>query len=305
MNKYIFDAGHGGIDPGCAGFGLTEKILTLEASLYLHNRCKQLGITSSLTRTKDDSLKNQSDKNNPNSPRTNAVKNSKATVCISSHFNAASSAQANGVETIHSIFSNGKLSNLILTNIVQASGGKLAKRKAFTKQSGNNDYYYMHRLTGSVETVIVEYGFLTSKKDTDFLKSQHNRYSLYEGVIKAICQYEGITYKTGSYENDYLSKPNTSTQTQKPQQPSTPSKPTSQKLYRVIAGSFANRDNASSRKGVITRLGIDAFLELVTIDREPMYRVVAGSYSIKSNADATKAKLSKEGIGSFIEEVKK
>ena len=52
----IIDAGHGGIDSGAVGNGLLEKDLNLQASLYLYNRLKELGIPTKLVRDNDEYL---------------------------------------------------------------------------------------------------------------------------------------------------------------------------------------------------------------------------------------------------------
>lgn len=184
MSKYIQDAGHGGVDGGASGNALVEKNLTLEASTYVNKRLNELGITSTTTRGGDYGL--------TQSERTGKVKNSKAKVCLSHHWNSATAVSGNGVETIFSIYSDGKLANAILSSIVNATG--LKRRTAFTKKYGNNDYYFMHRETGTVETVIIEYGFVSNKGDADYYRDKKNREKAYEAVIKAVCEYEKVKY---------------------------------------------------------------------------------------------------------------
>ena len=54
--KVVIDAGHGLEDPGTSGNGIVEKDYTLKISQYMKKRFDKLGIESSLTRTKDESL---------------------------------------------------------------------------------------------------------------------------------------------------------------------------------------------------------------------------------------------------------
>lgn len=189
--KIIIDSGHGGRDPG----GGTnkywiEKDKALEISLYQYDRFKQLGISVALTRNTDISLEPAN--------RTKIVRESGADICISNHINNYN-ANAEGVETIHSIFSDGKLANMILNEIV-STGAK--KRRVFCKKHPTRkkqDYYYMHRDTGKVQTVIVEYGFASNANDTQKILEHWKSYA--EAVVRAVCIYIGYPYK--EHNKDY------------------------------------------------------------------------------------------------------
>lgn len=185
------DAGHGGADHGAMGNGLSEKHLNLRMSLYQYNRLKKLGAKVLMTRYTDKYL-NAND-------RTKIVRDSNARICISNHFNAFSNNQAHGVETIHSIFSNGAKANFLLNEIVKTSG--LHRRNAYSRNWGADDYYFMHRLTGKVESVIIEYGFITNKNDMDYYRNDKNFYAVAETVVKTLCDILSIEYKTESELN--------------------------------------------------------------------------------------------------------
>lgn len=180
----IIDPGHGGTDPGCSGNGIREKDYTLQISLYQLERFRQLGVPVAIIRMADVSL--------DSGPRSSAVKNSGAKYCISNHINAAASTDAQGAEAIHSIHSDGKLANAIMDGLVAAG---LPKRRVFSKANsdGKTDYYYMHRLTGSVSTVIVEYDFATNAAGAERIKANWQVYA--ETVVRAFCQYAGFAYK--------------------------------------------------------------------------------------------------------------
>ena len=181
----IIDPGHGGKDPGGGSNELwKEKDMVLKISLYQYERFKELGIPAVITRTDDVSL----------SPteRTDTVKASGAKYCISNHINAASP-YARGVETIHSIYSDGKLANDLYDAIV-AEG--MPGRRVFDREGINGDFYFMHRETGSAETVIVEYGFATNLDDSKLIEQKWERYA--EAVVKAFCQFVGHKYEPTS-----------------------------------------------------------------------------------------------------------
>src|SRR5690606_22650147 len=113
-----------------------------------------------------------------------------AKYCISNHINAGG---GDGVETIHSIHSDGKLAQRI-ANSISARGQNL--RRVFTRTLPGNprrDYYFMHRETGGVETVIIEYGFAdSSRDDVSQLQSDWKAYA--EAVVLAFCEHIGRPY---------------------------------------------------------------------------------------------------------------
>ncbi|WP_051925564.1 glucosaminidase domain-containing protein [Brevibacillus borstelensis] len=175
----IIDAGHGGSDPGAVGNGLREKDLTLQISNYQYARFQALGVPVTLTRTSDVTL-------TPDQ-RTKLVRDSGVKYCLSNHINAGG---GSGVEAIHSVFSSDKLAKALAQSV--ASCG-MNFRRVFSKEgAGGKDYYFMHRETGSVETVILEYGFIDDAADALKLKDNWKTYA--ESVVKAFCEYIGVSY---------------------------------------------------------------------------------------------------------------
>jgi len=205
----INDAGHGGSDPGAIGFGQREKDWALEASQYVNKRLNELGILSSQTRTKDVSLNS--------TERTNIVKASKAEVCLSHHYNAYMG-KGEGVETIYSIYSDDGLATKI-AYAIRDVGQKF--RRVFNREGKSGDYYYMHRLTGSVKTIIIEYGFIDNTTDYGKMKHKDYRTKMYEAVVKVMCDYFKVAYKV----------------VQVP-------KSTKGKIYKVQVGVFSEVNNA-------------------------------------------------------------
>lgn len=180
--ELVIDPGHGGADPGASGNGIVEKHMTLDISLYQFKRAKELGIPVALTRDSDITLDSNT--------RAALVKNSGAKYCLSNHINSAAATTAAGVETIHSIYSDGKLATAIAIAIMDAGQ---TFRRVFSRTNANGgDYYYMHRLTGTVSTVISEYGFCSNAADAARLKANWQAYA--EAALRAYCQFTGRRY---------------------------------------------------------------------------------------------------------------
>ncbi|WP_165867405.1 N-acetylmuramoyl-L-alanine amidase [Paenibacillus pinisoli] len=182
--ELVIDPGHGGKDPGASGNGIVEKLMTLNISLYQYERFKQLGVKVALTRDSDVTL--------DSSVRSSLVKNSGAKYCISNHINSAASAVAAGVETIHSIYNDGKLAAALMQAIADAGQPKRSTPVYSKMNASNGDYYFMHRQTGNVSTVIVEYGFCSNPVDAARLLANWKRYA--ESVMKAYCLFKGHKY---------------------------------------------------------------------------------------------------------------
>lgn len=181
----IIDPGHGGTDPGANGFGVREKDWTLKMSLYQYKRLKELGAKVAITRTKDTTLSS--------TKRTNIIRGN-YDYCISNHWNAFNGS-ARGIETIHSIFGGKAFAQDIANALVKETG--LPLRRVFSRKNNRGtDYYFMHRLTGSTRTVIVEYSFIDNRADHNWYKNTNNFYKAAEAVIEVLCKQLGIAYKS-------------------------------------------------------------------------------------------------------------
>ena len=164
MAQIVIDPGHGGMDPGGgSNIHFKEKDMVLKISLEQKRHFERNGISVYMTRTTDEFL--------PANKRTPRVRGAGAKYCISNHINAGG---GEGAETIYSIFSKSTIANGIMNALVKAGA---RKRRVFTRRHGNNDYYYMHRETGSVNTVIVEYGFADNARDTQKILNDWREYA--------------------------------------------------------------------------------------------------------------------------------
>lgn len=195
--KIVIDPGHGGTDSGAVGNNMLEKDYNLLISKYMYDRFKELGVPVAITREEDVTL----------SPtdRVNTILdkfgNSSDVIVISNHVNSGG---GEGAEVIYALRNSDTLAKSVLNNI-GATGQ--ATRKYYQRRlpsDTSKDYYFIHRNTGSTQPIIVEYGFIDSVKDTEFLKENYKE--LAEAVISAVANYAGVPYASpeGVITNTYI-----------------------------------------------------------------------------------------------------
>ena len=176
---------HGGNDPGAISGNLKEKDLNLEAAQYMYKRLQELGIPSTIVRNTDETLERKERINRI----MNAYGNSPDIIMISNHINAGG---GEGAEIVYALRNNPTLAEMALNNIGEA--GQI-ERKVYQRrlpENPNQDYYFIIRDTGNLESLLVEYGFIDNAKDA--YKLQNNLTDYVEGVVKAIADYIGVSY---------------------------------------------------------------------------------------------------------------
>ena len=185
VRKVIIDPGHGGTDAGATGNNLLEKDYNLLISKYMYDRFKQLGVPVAITRDSDTTL-SPTDRVNT---ILNKFGNSSDVILISNHVNSGG---GEGAEVIYALRNKDTLAKNILNNI--GTTGQTT-RKYYQRRlpsDTSKDYYFIHRNTGNLEPLIVEYGFIDNTKDVEFLKENYKE--LAEAVISAVANYIGVPY---------------------------------------------------------------------------------------------------------------
>jgi len=296
--KIILDAGHGGKDSGGGSNKYwLEKVMNLMITLYQFARLKALGFNVVLTRNVDKYLSPEK--------RTKIIRESGAVLCISNHINAGG---GDGFEAIHSIFNDGKLANMIADEIRKLGQNV---RRVFTRKHPrykNKDYYYMHRLTGSVTTLILEYGFADSKLD-DIMQIKNDWKKYAEGVIKAICDYYDVKYVPAhTSSKDYMIKGDSGDDVEELQD-------NLMELGYSLGsygadGVYGNdtknavilfqKNNKLKVDGVAGKNTLAKIEELLNKKNEKLHKVQVGAFSNKSNAEKLLKELKGKGYKGFI-----
>ena len=71
-------------------------------------------------------------------------------------------------------------------------------------------------------------------------------------------------------------------------------------FYRVITGSYSDRDNAIVEQNKLKKIGYDAFLITAKVNKKIIFRVVAESFKDKKDAENLITQLKKKGYDPFI-----
>ena len=185
VRKVIIDPGHGGTDAGATGNNLLEKDYNLLISKYMYDRFKELGVPVAITRESDTTL-SPTDRVNT---ILNKFGNSSDVILISNHVNSGG---GEGAEVIYALRNRDTLAKRILENIGAAGQTTRKYYQRRLPSDTSKDYYFIHRNTGNLEPLIVEYGFIDNTKDVEFLKENYKE--LAEAVISAVANYIGVPY---------------------------------------------------------------------------------------------------------------
>ncbi|XMB68102.1 LysM peptidoglycan-binding domain-containing protein [Mycoplasmatota bacterium zrk1] len=175
-----------------------EKNLNLDISKYQFDRFNQLGIPVKMSRYTDKTLKPKDRANVVN----NAFGQSADVITLSNHINSGG---GKGAEFIYSVHDNDKLSNTLSDELFKAGQDT---RAIYTRKNRlGNDFYYIHRDTRPIQSVIVEYGFADNSVDKSKLNYNWPNYA--EAIVKGTAEYLGKPYKEPKYIT-YIVRPNES-----------------------------------------------------------------------------------------------
>ena len=90
-------------------------------------------------------------------------------------------------------------------NVLEAIGSEgQIMRKYYQRRLPEDpmkDYYFIHRLTGNTQPLLVEYGFIDNANDSK--KLQNDLLNYVEAVVQALANYGGYTYVPPEGSNEY------------------------------------------------------------------------------------------------------
>lgn len=229
MTKIYIDAGHGGTDPGASGNGLVEKNLTLSISKKIEEILKSdyENVQIMMTRDTDVFLSL--------TERTNKANAWKADVFVAIHINAAASPSAHGFES--HIYPNTDAKTISFQNTMHSAILKaISSYKVEDRGKERSNFHVLRE--SHMTAILTENLFVTSPSDATLLKKSDFIEKVAQGHVDGLEKFFGLKKKTKADDS------------------SPPSGGTSDKLYQVVAGTFADRDNAEA---VVKKLKADGY----------------------------------------------
>ena len=180
MAKVFLSAGHGGSDPGAVANGLREKDVNLNTLLACRDELTRHGVDVICSRT--------TDANDPVAQEVKEANVSGADIAVSFHANAGG---GNGFEAYyHTSNNNGRYLAGLCEKYVKALGQNSRGLK-----SGNHLYFIKNT---KITSILVESFFVDNVSDKTIGDTTAEQRAFGVAYAKAILEYFGITYKTGS-----------------------------------------------------------------------------------------------------------
>ena len=172
----------------------------------------------------------------PLATRTSKANNANADIFVSIHYNAFKGEWGThgGVET-HYYPTSGKGKKL--AQLVQA---ELAKATGLRDRGIWASNFYVLRKT-KMPAILCECGFMDNLEEAKLMLDEKHQQKVAEAIAKGICSYLGVKY---------VPKP----------EPKPQPKPTSNVLYKVQVGAFAQRENAERLANELKKKGYSTYI---------------------------------------------
>ena len=228
MKKVSIEVGHGGSDPGAVSGNVLEKNINLVVALELERQLKNSGVDVLISR--------RADVNDKASEFFVKASNYAPDVGVSVHVNAFNGT-ARGFEVFRNTNSFQAASNSLCA-MIEAEVRALGQTSRGIKPSP----FLMSGLR--CPTAYLELGFLDNPTDYAGFNTEAKQRAFGAAYAKGILKFLGI-----SAQNTVNTAQNTQT-----------AQNTSGTVWRVIAGSFADKKNAEARAAELRGRGIDCFL---------------------------------------------
>lgn len=222
--KVFLSAGHGGSDPGAVAYGLKEKEINLQTMLACNEVLVRHGISTVLSRTKDENDDVKSEVKEANA--------SKADIAVSFHANAG---KGDGFEAFYyKTSSKGKKLAGLCEKYVKALGQNSRGLKT-------NSLYFTSKT--KMPAVLVESFFIDNDNDNNIGDTVAEQKAFGVAYAKAILEYFGIAYV--------------------PEKVTTPEvKAPEGKLYYVQVGAYKNKANAEATVKKLKAAGFTGVIKL-------------------------------------------
>lgn len=226
-NKIIgLDFGHGGKDSGALGFGKKEKDFNLEIGKLVANNPMLKECKIVLSRDSDIYVSLEK--------RVEIFKANKCDIVISIHGNSFTNSNVSGLETL----TKGGYRGKILANTIQDSIMELGLFRDRKVKVRDNLYILNNLHRANIPCALIEIGFISNYGDN---KTMHTRQKeISESIVKAIYKFYKVDYNKSLLDVKNVNN----------------------KFYRVISGSYTDRENAEKMVLELKEKGINSFIDI-------------------------------------------
>jgi N-acetylmuramoyl-L-alanine amidase len=230
MVKIFLDPGHGGHDPGATGNELQEKNVALDLTLRIEQKLQAYqNINIKLSRNDDTFL--------TLSERTDIANLWGADCFLSLHLNSTTNKAVRGFE---SFIYNGPvqqatqaLQNVLHEEIIKKIG------KIISVDRGKKRANFHVLRESNMPAILGENLFVSSASDANLLKSNSFLDTLAQGYVTGLEKFFGLELKSPPIDETPV---------------------TESDLWQVIAGTYANRDNADEQVKRLLKDGYNAYV---------------------------------------------
>lgn len=260
--RIIGDGGHGGHDSGAVGNGLYEKDITLKLSNYfvdiLNNDYK--GVVAKATRTNDKFISL--------SGRADMANDFGADLFVSFHTNSFDGS-ADGFESF--IYNGGvgqdtkEAQDIIHEEVMKVND---------LDDRGQKQANFAVLRETVMPALLTENGFIDNAQDAEKLKDDDYLYKVAKAHAKGVAKLFNLKRDNDRTDDTHSTKD----------------------LYEVIAGTFANYNNAKIQEKRIEDKGIDAYVK----KSGKYYEVIAGTFSNYGNAKKQSNHVEGKGFDTYI-----
>ncbi len=170
FSTVVIDAGHGGFDRGgIPGQRVPEKVMALDVAQRLEKRLRQAGYRVVMTRDSDVFV--------PLGERVRIANSYRDAVFVCIHFNSATRAGANGIETYYYSSNSAALAAHIHRQVVSGTTGE-------NRGIRRRGYYVLRRT--SIPAILVECGFLTNPTEAQLVLESGYRQRLADRIADGV-----------------------------------------------------------------------------------------------------------------------
>lgn len=187
MNTIVVDSGHGGSDPGKVGINdVLEKDINLKIAKKVEKELKDKGYNVVMTREKDQMLAGENEGNakiQDMKARVEKINETVPGLAVSIHQNSYQEESIHGAQVFYYSHSEeGKeAARLMQQSLLNVDTNN-------TRQAKANDTYYLLRRT-QVPTIIVECGFLSNKKEAEYLSQSDYQKQIAKAIAEGVDTY--------------------------------------------------------------------------------------------------------------------